>query len=181
MTGSNVQILCEINDTKRVLRLLCKNADPSTCLGTCIKPILWAAYHSNIILIAALNIFGGCNTAYLYNLYPGLYELVSPKVLLQYPELLNFHAVCPIKFLAKVSPALCSQLVSRSIYLKRLQLKEKATSDVKLLFYYSRKQHHIICKHGKDALLCLLFYLKKNALPDDIFHLIIKFIHAYSW
>ena len=132
-------------------------------------------------LIAALNVFGGCNTAYLCNLYPALYELVNPAVLSKYPEIFIFHTVCPIKFMAKVSPALCSKLVPRAIYLKRLQLRQKASVDTKLLFYYSCTRCHIICNEGKNALMCLLYYFKKKMLPGDIFHLIIKFIHAYSW
>ena len=181
MQHDSLQILCQLNKTEKVVELLCKNEDPNTCLGTYIKPVLWAAYNSNIELIAILHFFGGANTNFLKNLYPSLDKLVRPGLLQEFPELSVLHSVCPIEFLLKVCPCRCDMLIAPAIRFKRLMLKENPAPLAKLLFYIRPGMHDILCRKGKGSVFEFFLCAYKQEIPIDVLLLIINFMHAYDW
>ena len=161
--------------------MLCKNEDPNTCLGTFIKPVLWAAYNSNIELIAILNFFGGANTSFLKTLYLSLDELVHPNLLHKYPELSVLYYECPLEFLLKVCPSRYADLIAPSIRFKRLKLQKDSQPLAKLLFYLMPGQYDIICTKGKKSVFNFFLCSYRENVPLDVLRLIVTYMHAYDW
>lgn len=173
-----LQRAARLNQTAYCIELLVKKENPNDLGNSKITPLLWAASHSNKLLVAVLILFGAkINTVR----YPELSSLFSRQAVAAFPEIKSIASMCPIKLMKLIDHSLFSRLLPSAIQTQRLRLKACSTPRAKLFLYLNYRNPAMFPDNAKESVKMFLYCLNRHKICSDTTPIIINFIHAYSF
>ena len=176
-----IQYFCQKNNLYKVIQLLCKNEDPNQCGASKIQPIVWAASHMNMPLVAVLFLFGARHTYNKRPSYPSLTFFMDSNFIDLFPEMLDMKNVCPVEFLRTVAPEFVDWLVPVAIRTQRLLLTPLSHISLKKQLYIAKPNTRHLPKATKEAVYYFLCCLHRYNITCDVHTPILKQLHMYSW